>query len=97
MGLAVNADVGGLIKPSAAFNLDRLERRDFQAAEEILFHVPDTVLDPSFLISLADIAGHWFEAVMRCKIQVAWIEEGLFTERMAHHSHFQIIDHDFEG
>ena len=97
MGFAVNADVGSFIEPSTAFNLDRLEGRDFQAAQEVLFHVADTILHPSFLISLADITGHGFEAVMRCKIQVAWIEQGLFTERMAHHSHLQIIDHDFEG
>jgi hypothetical protein len=29
---------------------------------------------------------------MSGKIHVAWIEQGLFTERMAHHSHLQIID-----
>ena len=97
MGFAVNAEVGGFIEPSAAFDLDRLEGRDFQPAEEILFHVPDTVLDSSFLISLTDITGYGFEAVMSGKIHVAWIEQGLFTERMAHHSHLQIIDHDSEG
>ena len=42
-------------------------------------------------------AGGPLEAVMRGKIQIAWIEQGFFTERVAHHSHPQIIDHDSEG
>src|SRR6266511_4283345 len=97
MSFTVEANVGGFIEPPAAFDLDGLEGRDFQAAEEILLHVPNTVLDPPFFISLPDITGHGLEPVMSGKVQVAWIEQGLLTAGMAHDAHLQIVDHDLEG
>ena len=83
MGFAMDSDIGRFIQPATAFNLDGLKGADFQTAEQVLFYVANAVFNAPLFVTFADVAGHWFKPVMSGKIQVARIEQRLFTTGMA--------------
>src|SRR4051794_13003955 len=97
MSFTVDANVGGFIEPAPACDLNRLEGRDFQAAEEILLHVADTILNPPFFISFPDRTCHGLEAVMSGKVQITGIKLGALSEGMMEDAHLQVVDHDLAG
>jgi hypothetical protein len=71
-GLAVDADVGHLVKPVACRRIERRRVRQLQAIKEVLFDGANAVIDAPCFLRLTDATRPDLEAVMVGEVQVTW-------------------------
>ena len=87
--------IGDALEPNPQCRVERGEIGQVQAIEEIVFHITDTTLDASLLVSFGDSTSHNLKAVMAGEIDITRIELRRLTPGMAQYRTAQIVDHDF--
>ena len=94
LGLAMDAHVGDGVEPVPARGVQGVEVGEVESGEEILFHVPHAGLDPTLLVTGADVARGDLEAVMAGEVRVAGVKHRRLADGALQHRGAKVVDHD---
>src|SRR5215471_16858943 len=89
----MDAHISHGVQPVAPGGIERGKRRQLQTGEKIFFHVPHTIFNAPFFISLFWRTGDRIEAVMSREIQIARIKMRWLACDMFQHAGFKVVDH----